>query len=360
VVRTENVCMSLTVPKGATMPANGWPVVIYAHGTGGSFRSHVNEGVAKALATVGADNTVPFAVLGIDQVQHGPRRGMSTETPDNLFYNFGNPNAARDNAMQGAADQMSLAKLAASLDIKDTTLTGAEVKIDPAAVLFWGHSQGATEGGISTPYAAQLAGVLFSGQGASLMDALLNKTQPVNIAGSIAFALSDLASADPMTRKPRGSEFHPVLSLLQMYLDPSDPLNHAAAMTPSMTGGHHVFQVYGQNDSYAPPVTEVTYAIAAGLNAARIDPKVMKPDFPACPNCIPQFPAEVMGANGVVTKNIGGRLTAAVRQYAQATDADAGITYDGHFVAYHNPLAQHDIARFLDDIAKGMAPTVGP
>ncbi|HEX9297990.1 MAG TPA: hypothetical protein VF881_19250, partial [Polyangiaceae bacterium] len=51
VVRTESVCLSLTVPKATTMPAKGWPLVIYAHGTGGSFRSHVQEGVAKTLAS---------------------------------------------------------------------------------------------------------------------------------------------------------------------------------------------------------------------------------------------------------------------------------------------------------------------
>jgi hypothetical protein len=357
VVRRENVCLSLTVPKGATMPANGWPVVIYAHGTGGSFRSHVNEGIASALAKVAGDNTVPFAVLGIDQVEHGPRRGMSTESPDNLFYNFDNPRAARDNAMQGAVDQMSLAKFAASLNITDTTLTGAAVKIDPAAVLFWGHAQGATEGGIGAPYTPQVAGVVFSGQKASLIDVLLNKPKPVNIAGSIAYALSDLAWADPGTLQPRGDIFHPVLSLLQTYLDPSDPLNHAAAMTPATTGGHHVFQVYGQNDSYSPGVTQLTYAIAARLGVAAHDPKLAMPEFTCPPNCLPAFGPETAGP---LTKNVGGRLTAAVRQYAQPTGADGGATYDGHFVAYHSPLAQRDIARFLDDLAKGMAPTVAP
>jgi hypothetical protein len=356
VVRSENVCLSLTVPKGATMPANGWPVVVYAHGTGGSFRSAINEGVASALAKVAGDNTVPLAVLGIDQVEHGPRRGTSTESPDNLFYNFGNPHAARDNAMQGAVDQISLAKFAATLDITDTTLTGAAVKIDPAAVLFWGHSQGATEGGISTPYTSQLGGVVFSGQGASLIDALLNKTQPVNIAGAIAFALSDLLYADPTTHKLRGDIFHPVLSLLQTYLDPSDPLNHAAAMTPATTGGHHVFQAYGQNDSFAPGVTQLTYAIAANLGVAAHDPKITTLEF-SCANCLPKFATETAGP---LNKNVNGRLTAAVRQYAQPMGADGGVTADGHFVAYFNPLAQRDVYHFLDDLAKGTAPTVAP
>jgi hypothetical protein len=40
---------------------------------------------------------------------------------------------------------------------------------------------------------------------------------------------------------------------------------------------------------------------------------------------------------------------------------DGGVVlYDGHFVAFHNPTAQHDIYRFFDDLAKGLAPTVAP
>ena len=99
------------------MPAGGWPLVVYAHGTGGSFRSHVPEGVAANLA--GATSirgvTTPMAVLGIDQVETGTRRGASTESPDNLFYNFANPAAARGNPIRAAADQASLLRLAKSL-----------------------------------------------------------------------------------------------------------------------------------------------------------------------------------------------------------------------------------------------------
>jgi hypothetical protein len=354
VVRTQNVCLSLTVPKGVAMPANGWPLVIYAHGTGGSYRSHIKEGIAKALATVSADNTVPIAVLGIDQVQHGPRRGASTESPNNLFYNFANPYAARDNAMQGAVDQMSLAKMAAGLDV-GAALTGSDVKIDPAAIMFWGHSQGATEGGISAPRISQVSGVVFSGQGASLIDALLTKTSPVNIAAAVPFALSDIDPAAP-TKLP-GSIFHPVLSLLQSYIDPADPLNHAAGIAPAASGGHHVFQVYGQNDTYAPSTTQYIYAKVAQLGVVAHDPKVTAPDF-ADP--MKAHFLQENGATASLSKNIGGRLTAAFRQYAQPGAGDAGTLYDGHFVAYHNPTAQHDIYRFLDDLAKGQAPTVAP
>ncbi len=181
---------------------------------------------------------------------------------------------------------MSLTKFAASLDIKDLGLTGAEVKIDPAAITFWGHSQGATEGGIAAPYMAELAGVVFSGQGASLLDALLTKTSPVDIAAALPFALSDV---DPSTPSGlRGDGMHPVLSLLQMYLDPADPLNHAALIAPAALGGHHVFQVYGQKDTFSPPITEMTYAVAAQLSVAPHDSSVTTADYPQQPATAPR------------------------------------------------------------------------
>src|SRR6185437_3957616 len=110
VQRYEAVCMSVTVPKGVTMPAGGWPLLVYAPGTGGSYRSAIVEGVSTREASIadGAGGFYHVAVLGIDQVEHGPRRGTSQASPDDLFYDFSNPAAARGNPMQGAADQLSL------------------------------------------------------------------------------------------------------------------------------------------------------------------------------------------------------------------------------------------------------------
>jgi hypothetical protein len=345
-VRTEHVCMALTIPKG-TMPANGWPVVIYAHGTGGSYRSHITEGDSNTLANAKtADGTMaPFAVLGIDQVEHGPRRGASTDTPDHLFYNFANPHAARDNAMQGAVDQLSLGRFAATFTVAaDTSPTGAAIKFDPAAVLFWGHSQGATEGGISMPFSPDIKGVLFSGQGASLIDALLGKHSPVDIAAALPYALEDIELVNGVPALA-GGNYHPVLSLLQTYLDRSDPLNYAssiAASPPTGATGHHVFQVYGQKDTYAPPVTEATYAAAARLGIAPHDSSATSPD---------DLGTE---ATAGISGNLNGnKLTGVVRQYAPAA-------YDGHFVVFDNPAAKADATSFLAQIALGQIPKVGP
>ena len=50
-VRTESLRVAITVPEGP-MPAGGWPVVLYAHGTGGSYLSFVSDGTASRLSVV--------------------------------------------------------------------------------------------------------------------------------------------------------------------------------------------------------------------------------------------------------------------------------------------------------------------
>jgi hypothetical protein len=355
-VRSEDVCLSMTVPKTAP-PEGGFPVVVYAHGTGGSFRSHVNEGVAEMLAQAAVDGVpVPMVVMGIDQVQHGPRRNGSTTSPELLFFNFANPAAALGNPLQGAADQLSLAKLGASLDLDPTIFGGAT--LDHTKVLFWGHSQGATEGGIAMPYSPQVSAVVFSGQGASLIDSLLNKTKPVDIAAAIPFALRDADPTAPTVL--RGGEFHPILSVLQSYIDPADPLNHArflALSPPVGMAGHHVFQPYGVDDSYSPPKTEATFARAAGLslvgpaytNRYELTPGECKDngDGTCAPVTLPMVSGNVPGASAEIT------LTAAVREY------QSDGSYDGHFVATRNATASADVVRFLSEAALGKVPTVG-
>ncbi len=326
----EDVCLGLTIPKGKTMPDAGWPVVIFAHGTGGSFRSHMSSTTAGVLSK----SPTPFAVLGIDQVEHGPRRGSSQESPNNLFFNFSNPNAARGNPLQGAADQLSLLRLVR----EDFALTaeqsgGDAIKLDKASVTFFGHSQGSTEGSLAMPYADGVRSVVLSGNGASLKFALISKTNPVNIAGALPFILQDpeLANVDALP------EMHPVLSLLQQWIDPADPLNFARSITRTPETGHdpkHVFQTYGLGDTYAPPVTLREYAIAGQLDMVQAD--VSAVPFEA----VPGLKTQPVGASGNVTV-AAVKYTLGVREYGPPAKDD------GHFVAFDVPSANADVVRFL-------------
>jgi hypothetical protein len=321
-----DVCVALTVPK-AKPPAKGFPLVVFAHGTGGSFRSHVSASVAGAFAT----GDVKFAVLGIDQVSHGTRRAGSTTAPDSLFFNFLNPAAARGNPLQGAVDQLLLARFAETLDGAGK----APFRIDPERLVFLGHSQGATEGSLAAPYADRYRALVLSGNGGSLQRALLTKSKPVDLRATLPLLLSDV----PFDDMAAAAEYHPVLSLIQHWIDPADPLNFARHVALEPLPGHtarHTFQTYGLDDTYSPPLTLGVYVLAGGF--AQVAPEL-----------------DPLGLD-VVAPPLAGNLegvTLGFRQY-QPPRGD-----DGHFVAFSVPEASADVLRFLSMAVSGEIPAIG-
>jgi len=340
---TEEVCMSITVPEGAP-PAAGWPTVVFAHGTGGSFRSHVRDEVAGVLAAA----TPKFAVIGIDQVEHGSRRGNSTESPDNLFFNFLNPAAARGNPLQGAADQLSVARFAKALDASAATTTGAAIKVDGTKLFFFGHSQGSTEGSLMLPFGDDYKAAVLSGNGASLRDALRTKTQPKDIAAALPLVLQDPTMSDPQLG--RGVTLnHPVLSLLQQWIDPADPLNFAALVGKPLTGhtGKHAFQTFGLDDSYSPPITLATYAIAGGFTQVTADASA-DPVFDD-----DDFTSKTLKPVAVGYTAVANGFTLGVRQYGAPKNSD------GHFVVFDTKSANDDMVLFLTGAAGTTPPVIG-
>src|SRR5581483_6890424 len=139
--KTEQVCMSLTVPKGVAMPGQGWPLVVYAHDIDRHFRSHIKDGIAARLAAAddGMGGKVAMATLGIDQVAHGTRR-VSTDAASVLFLNDGDPALARGQSIQAAADQLTLVRFAKAFNLQAMqSPTGADIKF--SRILFWGNGQ---------------------------------------------------------------------------------------------------------------------------------------------------------------------------------------------------------------------------
>ncbi len=306
----QEVCFGLSVPKGATMPVDGWPIVIYLHGTGGSFRSHFNNGVAVNLADVdlGGGVSTQMAVIGIDQVVHGDRRGSSTTHPNYLFFNFANPQAAKNNTLQGAADLFQLVRVVESF--AEQVNTAGEVRLDPSRIYFFGHSQGVITGPVAVPFEPAIRGVVYSGGGGLLIESLLNKTNPVDIAGAVQFVLAD----------GNVGFTHPVLNLLQLYFEPVDTINYMSQLFLNPPDGaelRHTLISYGVGDTFSPNATGRAMIRAAGSHLVR---PVLEPmDY-------------VGEADAPVTGNRwGGTITEG------AVQLDTDGTYDGHFVLTRNP-----------------------
>ena len=327
VQRTEKVCFDLTVPKGA-MPAAGWPLMVYHHGTGGSFRSVITDGVSDKLAGL----TTPSATFSFDAVEHGARKGASTKSPNDLVFNPLNPRAARDNFLQGASDVLQAFRVAGLALDAATSPTQAAIAFDATKVTFYGHSQGSTSGTMAVAYSDAAPLAVFSGAGSFLTHSLLDKTNPVDIGAGMTFLLGE-----PL------DDTHPVLTIFQSFFDRSDPLNYNPLILtrpPAMLASKHVYMSWGSMDTYTPPST-----LSANAHSLGVPPVGMAPAGYTGLAAI----ARPVSLN--LTAGDGMKRTAAMFPYTS-------MGYDGHFVASMNPAAIADWAAFVESYLATGTPTV--
>ena len=111
----------------AEAPTDGWPVVLYIHGTGGDVASG-HASTAGRLAAQG------FAMVSMELPLHGARaEGRSFDIGVSTF-NFLNPSAGRANFRQGAIDILSfLDAISKGLTIP-SDITGLETSTHSAVV----------------------------------------------------------------------------------------------------------------------------------------------------------------------------------------------------------------------------------
>ncbi|MDY0002006.1 MAG: hypothetical protein RBU30_11970 [Polyangia bacterium] len=354
--RTEPVRFALSVPSGP-MPAAGWPVALYAHGTGGSFRSHLGGGVARVMSDLEADGALPgrVAVIGIDQVLHGTRCGDASCVPELHFFNFQNPVAARANVLQGALDNVQLLRFVEAMDLPSAPGTGAPLRFDPQRIIFYGHSQGSLTGPPFLAVEPKVPLAVLSGAGGNMILSLLQKTEPVDLPELLALLLDEPDGVD---------EFHPVLSLIQLFIDPADPVSYGRYIIGEPLPGvepKHVFLSQGLIDHYVPP--DLAVAFGASLGLALAEPQLAPADWLALGLLVGLPPASVDLAllegfaplERPVTRNLGdGAITGVMLQYL----ADEGR--DGHFVLTDKPEAKRDWAAFVGSFLVDGVPTLPP
>jgi predicted esterase len=326
--RMEELRFALTVPPGK-VPPEGWPVALYAHGTGGDYKSFFRDGTGARLAREG------IAVISIDQVLHGPRNPNAS--PEISFFNFGNPLAARDNVLQGALDDFQLIRLVLNFRFTERHAGGRTIRFDPGRIFFFGHSQGGLTGVPFCAHEPLIKGAVFSGAGGLLYLSMLHKTEPVDVAGLVSAFIRDF----PL------DEFNPILAVLQMWVDRADPVAYGPLLVEQPlppAGPRHVFLSLGIEDRFTPvPTIE---ALAAALRLDHVGPVVR--ELPALELAGGLFLQPPVSANRQ-------GVTAAVLQYEERPGSD------GHFVIFNVPEAQQQSIQFLATLAnEGTATVVAP
>ncbi len=328
VQRSETVRVAFTFPPGP-VPAGGWPVVLYAHGTGGDDQSFIHDGTAARFAARG------LAVMGADQVLNGARIGAG-DSPELLFYNFQNPLAGRDNSRQGAADNFQLVRLVPRVVIDEAAPGNRHHRLDPARLYFMGHSQGGITGPLAFAFEPGLRGAVFSGAGGLLYWALLLKTEPVDIPALLGAIVRDY----PL------DEFNNVLALVQLFIEPADPINYARLITHDPPPGvslRDVFQSQGFVDHYTP--TPAIEALGVALGGSPVGPLIA-----------PLVGFELEGREllaAPVSHNLGER-TVVFHQYPAAPGSD------GHFVVFDDPVARRQSVEFIVTLDRDGVATLVP
>jgi len=333
VVNRRRVEVGLSVPVG-DLPAEGVPILLYGHGTGGDEGSHLrNEG--PELAGVG------WAALGFEAALHGQRfeDGFMVE---NLLTS--NPVAAREVVRQTVIDMLLLYRMiAAGAFTIPADVTGAdEIRFDTSRVAYMGHSQGAQEGAVLLGVEPTLqAAFLSAGGEAGIISVVDREIRPGT---TIACLLGTLVMEDceEMT------EDHPVISLLvQPVLDPADPpaYNHRVLRErPEGWAAPSIAMTEGLNDAFTSPRGIEALAVALGLPI--VEP-VAQMTLPYELSGLGSLPAPVTG-----NLDVGGVMT---------TGGLMQFPDDGHFAIYANDDAENRYLRFFETLRDDGVPTlVGP
>ena len=330
ITRSENLRFAVSVPS-AEMPADGWPVVLYAHGTGGDYLTFMRETMDLRAAYIehpeapgaAAQPPVRMAMISIDQVLHGPR-DPTGNNPELTFFNLNNLPAARDNVKQGAADDFQLVRLVESMNVDRAPLTGRPIRFNPKKIYFLGHSQGGLTGPLFLAAEPKVPAGVLSGAGAVLILSLLNKTEPNDIAALVESLLQEVPSPE-----------HPMLNLLQAYFESSDPGNYGPLLfrePPKGSPPKSIFQTLGLVDHYTPVANIAAFALTLGVQP--LEPRLYELDGLEL--------TTQHWSTGPVHNNVaGGQATGALRQYVAPADDD------GHFVIFDLWAARHAWTRFL-------------
>lgn len=271
----ELMRIAVTVPNNVheqEVPDGGWPVVVYQHGTGGSYRSVGSKN--KALQVGAKLAEAGMIGIGIDQPLHGKR--MTPDTSDIHRFNFLNPASALCGFRQGALDAIylvnALTQRQVTFNVNATNDSGPiPLPLNPNKVLFMGHSQGGLTGSIALPWLGdQIQGAVISGAGGGLYTTILERKNPINIKEWIEDLLME---GEDLT------ELHPITGLIQHIVEPTDPINYAPFWFKNQ--GHwaqrpnSVLVTSGKNDTMTPHATAEALAAAAGIGI--ISPSMNEP-----------------------------------------------------------------------------------
>ncbi|HYD46767.1 MAG TPA: hypothetical protein VEB21_00375 [Terriglobales bacterium] len=278
---TAKIPVTLMLPRSAA-PAAGYPVVIHGHGLSNHRGSLL--GIANELARAG------FAMIAIDDVQHGARQGIRDNGnnyggvyrgPDGIpdafglpiafFAGFGDFLAIRDNFRQSVLDHSSVVRLIQNPELDLTPLTeaagGVTPRLDGERIFWSGGSLGGMMGTMVSAVEPEIDAAALQVPGGNFMQLITtNSAEVAPLVSTIARTLLGIRGDEVI------DEFHPVANVLAIITEPGDPIAYAPHVlhNPSLSGRGEidVLLTYAVGDEVMPNVATIALIRALGLELA--------------------------------------------------------------------------------------------
>jgi hypothetical protein len=289
--------VTITLPKQA-MPAGGFPLIVFFHGTGGVSTAIADRGpwrpetdttqcpLGQALDTwngVTGCNT-PGQGPGWVMAAHGmamaasalpvnPQRwpaGQNSNLPE--YLNINNVAATRDIFRQGVLEQRLFFDALRRLTIAPATVaacTGLSLPAGETAyhfrddpLLAQGQSMGAMYANMISAVEPRIKAVVPTGAGGYWSYFILQTQFFPNVKGDLGLLLGLRGSF---------SHLHPAMHLTQIALEPVDPIVFMPRVGREPLPGHParpVYEAHGQGDSYFPTDVQDAVAMAYGNKEA--------------------------------------------------------------------------------------------
>jgi dienelactone hydrolase len=290
----DSIWVSFAVPT-ATMPAAGYPVVIFQHGLSGSrddlldmanvFCDQGWMAVAIDSITFGArapeaewqvDKTSDFSAApgatykGPDGFGDASSAGLHNGS-DDLFGNLLDLGAVRDQFRQAEIDTAQLVQvLRSGPSLAPLAWNGSTPKIDATRIAYVGQSLGAIEGAAAAAIEPHIQLWTLNVGGGGLITELATHG-PV-----VGTLLSEAAGINFGVLEGTLDEGHPIVSLIEAVVEPGDPLALAQniILTPHTLAGQatqprDVLQFEVIYDEWVPNEADEALARAGGWGLAQ-------------------------------------------------------------------------------------------
>ena len=358
--RDEDAPIVITLPN-AEMPAGGYPLVVYFHGSGGLAAQVVDRGpvlVPGGPETKGQGPAYVLAPHGFAMA--GSALPLNPErlpgASDTAYLNMNNLEAFRDTFRQGVIEQRLFIEALRTLAIPPDaiqpctgpTLPAGETafRFNPDDLFAQGQSMGGMYTNMITAVEPRIRAAVPTGAG-GYWGYFILETSLIQDAKDLLVVL--LRTDSDLTF------MHPTLHLLETAWEPAEPLVFMPRLARRPLAGHPVRPIYepvGLGDSYFPSTVYDAVVLAYGHKEAG---DVVWPTM--------QDALALAGLDGIVpypvvndlTAATGGAYTGVVVQY----EGD-GI-YDPHAIAFQLDTVKYQYGCFLRTMLDtGIASVLAP